>query len=73
MASGEDFYVSVQLADPLPKMADVIQRKITEMVDSIILSNDAVPFFDHNRIHLVHAMKWTIEILEAVRIVEMCI
>src|SRR5687768_12358793 len=69
----ENFYISIQLAYPFCKMVNIIKRKISEMVDSIIFGNNAIPFFDHYNIHLVHAFKWTIEILNCIFIVEMCI
>src|SRR6266516_1027055 len=73
VAARKNFYISIQLAYPLFKMANIIKRKVSELVDRIIFSNDTIPFFDHYNIHLVHASKWTIEILNCILIVEVCI
>jgi hypothetical protein len=40
------------------------------MVDRIMFGDNAVPFFDHDRIHLIHAFKGAVEILNRVLIVE---
>src|SRR5215207_577568 len=69
----ENFYVAVQPAHPFCEMSHVTKRKISEMVDSILFSHDTIPFFNHDRIHLVHALKWTIEIRDRVFIIKMCI
>ena len=71
MTAGKNFDISIQLVHPLREMANIIKCEISEMVNGIIFRYDPVPFFDHDAIHLVHAFEGTIEILEAVRIVEM--
>ena len=71
MASGKKLDVSIQLACPLRKMVNIFQRKIAEMIDSIVLANDTIPILDNNRIHLVHVLERTIEIGNAVLVIEM--
>ena len=71
MTPGKKLYVSIQPACPLRKMVNILQRKIAEMIDSVLLANYTIPILDHNRIHLVHVLEWTIEIGNAVLVSEM--
>ena len=70
MAARQDFYVAVQLICPFCKMVDVTQREISKMVNGVIRSNGAIPFFNHDAIHLVQAVERTMEVRDGVFIVE---
>lgn len=54
-------------------MMNIIQRKISEMIDHITFSHDVVPPFDHDGIHLIYALKGALEVFYGVFIIEVCI
>ncbi len=73
VATRQDLYVPVQLTCPFCEMAQILECEISKMVDNIILANNVIPLFHHDSIHLVDTPKWTIEILNGVFIIKMCI
>ena len=62
MTAGKNFDISIQLVHPLCEMANIIKCEISEMVNNVVFLDDLIPPFDHDTIHLVHALELVVDL-----------